>query len=233
LSTKKDVSYYLGLSIIGAVLLVLVTYFSSSDVNIALIDKLIIGGAFVTSCLFGISLALRPGWTGRYSKERVHGLLPEKPLEPQRKRRGHHPECTRFDSHRISTKRKTYCAGCLGLALGSFISIILMILYVIAPYEFSDLVLNFLIIIGLIIIAVAYVEIMIPKRRAYVHVVSNILLVLGFLFIIIGLFELTGSVFIGIIGVIFSFLWLDTRIQLSSWRHVVICKNCNESCKAY
>jgi len=103
----------------------------------------------------------------------------------------------------------------------------------IVSIELQNLVLKILILLGFVFIILNYTEILMPTRNAFVHVISNAFLVMGFFFIVMGVFELTGSVVAGVVGVIISFLWLDTRIQLSKWRHAVICKNCADSCKAY
>jgi hypothetical protein len=87
--------------------------------------------------------------------------------------------------------------------------------------------------LGLIIIGLAYVEIMLPIRHAVVHIISNIFLVLSFFLVTISIFETTGNKVYGILSVIISFLFLDTRIQLSNWQHARICESCSETCKMH
>jgi hypothetical protein len=150
-----------------------------------------------------------------------------------RKRQGHHPDCDKFKSHVIKTKNKVICAGCSGLALGSIISIFLTSAYIVLPNKILPTILHIFIILGLVIIILNYIEIVIPIRNAHFHMIFNVFFVISFFLIIIGIFELTGSMIYGIFGVIISFLWLDTRILLSKWRHSEICKNCSETCKVY
>ena len=129
---------------------------------------------------------------------------------------------------------KVLCAGCLGLASGSIVSIILTIAYIaIMPNETIQGVFQGFIVMGIALIALNFIEIAVPQRNAHMHVVFNGLLVAGFFLVVIGTYELTGRIAYGILAIILSFLWLDTRIHLSNWRHSVICRDCSEMCKVY
>lgn len=226
--------YYILFSILGAVLLLLLIFtIASGKSSIDTIDRLFIGGAFISSCLFGISLALRPNWIKRYKQQGVHVTKQRSSITTSRKRQGHHPDCEHFKSHTYKIKNSILCAGCTGLTLGSFISIFLMIIYLFFFNDIPRVALFIFIIVGMGFITINYIEIILPKRTAFAHVLSNGFLVIGFFFIIIGVFQLTGNVIYGILALILTFLWLDTRIQLSNWRHAVTCGNCSETCKAY
>lgn len=226
--------YHILLSILGGVLFLLLVFTIADGKNsIDTIDRLFIGGAFISSCIFGISLALHPNWIKRYKKQGIHGTNTKSPIAISRKRQGHHPDCDPFQGHTYTIKNNILCAGCTGLALGSFISIFLMIIYLIFFNDIPRVALLIFIIVGMGFIAINYVEIVLPKRTALAHVLSNGLLVIGFFFIIRGVFHLTGNLIYGILALIITFLWLDTRIQLSNWRHAKTCRNCSETCKAY
>jgi hypothetical protein len=193
-------------------------------------EKLLVGGAFIGSCVLGISLAIWPGWFRR-SGGGGHGTRGDK--TGGRGRLGHHPDCDLFQAHVIWTKGKSLCAGCTGLALGSVASILLTIVYLVLPLDIQPTILHGLMVLGIVLVVVTYIEIVAPARNVLVHVTTNILLVVGFFSLVIGSFQLTGSLAYGLLGVVISFLLLDTRIQLSSWRHNRICANCRESCKVY
>ncbi len=230
----KNIFNYLTLSIAAAFLLLMLAFFIPSKVNtIVTYDKLVIGGAFITSCIFGISLAIWPSWHKKLVISRNHGANRQQEQKTNRKHQGHHPDCNQFQNHIIRIKNKTYCAGCLGSSVGSVISIFFMIIYLIIASNHSSTTFHFFIILGLIIIGLTYIEIMLPKRYAVIHVISNIFLVIGFLLITIGIFEITGNRIYGLTYILISFLWLDTRIQLSNWRHGLICGDCTETCKVY
>lgn len=232
LKQTKNNFYYIILSILAGALILALIFFSSSTVNtIDIYDKLFVGGAVISSCIFGISLAVYPSWPRRFTKRKTP--INQKSQKTTRKRRGHHPDCEHFRNHTITIKNKVLCAGCLGLSLGAVVSIFLMIIYILFPDGLSQTILYIFIILGISIITLNYIEIIIPKRNAFVHLLCNVFLVISFFLIVISIFQLTGNIIYGLFGVILSFLWLDTRIQLSNWRHALICKDCSELCKMY
>ncbi len=231
---NKNIFYYIILSIAAAVLLLILIFLSPlNTTTIGIHDKLFVGGVFISSCIFGISLALYPRWFRRLTKHATPRQDGEKYKINTRKYKGHHPDCGNFQSHTIETKNKTLCAGCLGLSIGSIISIVLTIIYMVIIREKTATGFCYVVFLGLIIIGFAYVEIMLPIRHAVVHVISNIFLVLSFFLVTISIFEITGNKIYGMLGVIISFLFLDTRIQLSNWQHARICESCSETCKVY
>ena len=228
---KKKLFYYLILSIAAGFLILLLAFFSSPNTNVTTFyDRLLIVGIATIGCLSGVSLAFRPGW---YRKPLHRTHINNTNTKKIRNRIGHHPDCNRFRSHTITINNKKICSGCLGLALGAVIAIILMIGYLFADIPKSIGIFYIFIISGLVIICFVYIEIILTKRSTIIHIVSNIFLMLSFLLLTIGIFEITGNRMYGIITVILSFLWLDTRIQLSKWNHSLICDNCKETCKMY
>lgn len=232
---KSDNLFYLILSIITALLLIILVYFDTANTNIINItDRIIVGIIVFIGCIFGISLAFYPKWYKKLSKSGKTKSDNKKDGNAIiRKRKGHHPDCHKFKDHIINHENKFYCTGCLGLAIGSILSIIFMIVYLLINYEKNFLILYILIFLGLIMIAFNFIEIMIPTRHKIIHILSNIFIMIGFLLIVIGVFEITGSKTYAIISIIFTFLWLYTRIQLSNNRHRIICKKCKEKCKMY
>jgi len=205
--------------------LILVSVFSYSDQNVVnMSDKLVVGGLFIISCIFGIYAAVKPD--RNYPKG-------DDGQQSQIKMIGHHPDCEEFNNHVIKIKNFILCPGCYGLALGSVISILLMSGYIAFPIEIQHIHLYVLVIFGMLLIVLNFVEIIIPARIAYIHLICNIFLVISFFLIILGILHLTGNMIYGLLAVLISYLWLDTRVQLSAWRHSRVCQNCNESCKVY
>ncbi len=234
LKQRSLVVQYILFSIFAAMLLLIVAFFGiSNETRLGITDKLFVSVFFIISCLIGISLTIYPGWIRRSLKSQFHNTTNKNIQKTARKREGHHPNCDQFKSHTIKIKNKIYCAGCLGIAIGCIISIGLMIIYIPISYNISSDIFPYLIILGFIIIGLVFIEIMLNKRNTYYHIISNSILVVSFLIIIISITELTGNKIYGIISIILSFLWLDTRIQLSNWHHSIICNNCNKSCKMY
>lgn len=232
MNQKINVFSYLILSI-GAVfiLLTLIFFGSSNNPITSFNDKLLLGGLFITICILGISLSFYPGWYKRTLKFRAQNKNKQQAQKPIRKRKGHHPNCKQFRNHRIKIKNKTLCAGCLGLAIGSIISILFMLIYLIfANFSFNFI---FFIFLGLVIIFLVYIEIFYPIKNAIIHTVSNTIFVLGLFLITLSIFEITSSIIYSVITIILLFLFLDTRIQISRYRHSLICNNCKEKCKMY
>ncbi|UCH71491.1 MAG: hypothetical protein JSW62_03580 [Thermoplasmatales archaeon] len=231
---KRDIFFYISLSIIAAILVLVLVYFDASKTNrIDLYDRLIVGVIVIIGCLFGTSLAFYPGWYKKISKPGKKNLNKKDEKITIRKRRGHHPDCYEFKNHVVKFNSKFFCTGCLGLAIGAISSIILLLIFLVITIEKSLMVLYLLIFLGLIMIAFNFVEIMLPDRHKIIHIFSNIFIMIGFLLIVIGVFEITGSLIYAIISILFSFLWLYTRIQLSNLRHTIICSKCKEKCKMY
>jgi hypothetical protein len=220
-------------SVIGACVVMAITFFVSSDAeNLDVLDRLIVGGGFIGSCLLGISLALRPGWIGR-AVGRGNGPSEGHGRVGTRERRGHHPDCEKFEDHVITTDKGALCAGCTGLASGCMMAIVLMSIFVIIPARMSQGIPGLFVLLGTILIVVAFGEIALPQRDALLHATFNGLLVIGFFLVVIGVFHSTSDATSGLLAIVVSFLWLDTRIHLSNWRHTKICENCSEACKAY
>jgi hypothetical protein len=250
LNHAKNIFYYLILSFIGAALIALIILFdSSTSTPASILEKSIVGAIFIIGSIFGISLAVRPNWLWRFMNHETLGyqnrhsysntinqgekIKGRSKANRSRNRRGHHPVCISFKSHTIQIKDKILCAGCTGLIIGAVIGIFLMCVYIIYPNKVPITFFYVCIVIGMIIIAVNFSQTLLIMKIAGVHLISNTFLVIGFLLITIGIFQVTGKIIYGIVGVILSFLWLDTRVQLSKWRHECICSVCKENCKEF
>jgi hypothetical protein len=227
----KTVVQYIILSILAVCLILILTYFSSQK-TVDYYNKMIVGGMYISCCIFGISLALRPRLFKKNINHTIDVLQEKESIQKKLKIKGHHPVCKQFINHTITINKKTYCAGCFGLALGGIISTILMIIYIFyIDFVSSSNILFFPIVF--ILITLIYLELLIIKRHPLLHIVSNILLIICFFIITISILEITGDVRNSLIGILLSFLWLDTRIQLSKWKHTRICLKCKNPCKMY
>jgi hypothetical protein len=218
----------------GALFLMLIAWLGFSESGpITLIDKSMVGGAFIASCLFGISLALRPGWTRRSSRVGGHAYIADRRERSGRRMIGHHPDCGRFKGHVLEFRNKMLCSGCTGLASGSIAAIILTIAYIVFEIRIGPEILYSFVLIGILLVVLSFVDIIFSLGKSRLHNGLNIFLVIGFFLVVVGIHQMTGSAAFALIGIIVSFLWLDTRIQLSSLRHREICASCSQPCKAY
>jgi hypothetical protein len=204
----------------------------SDSPTIAISEKEIIAAMFIMSSVVGISFTVSPNWVRRYLPQKKNN---EKNTNKEATRmfQGHHPDCHTFQNHRIQWKNKTWCAGCLGLLIGLNVSIMLMILYLLIDFRQPKMISYLLFIVGLFILTFVYFEIVYRNRHPLLHVFSNSLLPLSFFIITIAVVGLTGKLVYGFFTILLCFLWLDVRIQLSKWRHRLLCINCTEYCKMY
>lgn len=234
MSPKRQAITLLGFSMIGAILIVVVSWWGSpGSPSTGIQDRLIVGGAFIASSVYGLSLAIRPGWNSRSKKEPVP-IMPVVTGESQpRSRRGHHPDCGRFSDHVIRWRGRVLCAGCTGLAVGSVASILLMSLFIAISPEFPASVWQVFLVLGLAMVGAKYLEPMVLRSSASVRLAFNALLVVGLLFVVLGAFQLTGNAIFGLLAIVLSFLFLDTRVQLSAIFHSQTCTICEENCKVY
>lgn len=200
--------------------------------KVTIFEKGVIGGVVIFLCCVGISFALRPNWMKAVFVKKEKGG--EKSTNKSKRRlQGHHPDCSVFDNHRIVSYKKIWCAGCLGLFLGCILSIVLAILYVIVPFQPSLMSSRLLFFSGVLIILSVFLESSVASRHAGIHVLFSGLLILGFLFITISITQLSGEIFYGFYSLLLCVLWLDTRIHLSKWHHIRLCRICPHSCKFY
>jgi hypothetical protein len=228
----NNVLYFLILSIIASFLLLVLVFFSpSNETAIDILDRLFLGCLFVLICIFGITIAFHPRWYKRAFRIKEVEKSEKQIQKIKRNRRGHHPDCKEFRDHIIITKKKTLCAGCLGLSLGSIISIVLMISYIVlGSFSFNFM---FFVLFGLILVFLVYLEMIFRIKNSILHMMSNVIFIIGFLIITIGVFEITGSIIFSIFTIIILLLYLVTRIQISVYIHGSICNKCKEKCKMY
>jgi uncharacterized membrane protein len=227
------VAFYLVLSLIGAMFLIgIVLYSPVSSPMPTVPDKIVVASTFIFLCILGISFSLRPNWLkGMMLKNNMTGS--NNAHESKRCFLGHHPDCSFFDTHRIRYAKKTWCAGCFGLLIGCLVSMILMVLYVAISYQQSSTLSRLLFFFGLFLIVLVYVELFLGSSSPTIHIIFSSLLIVGFFCITIGIIELSGNGIYGFFTILICTLWLETRIQLSRWRHSLLCKECSESCKMY
>lgn len=231
---KFKLAYYIITSIISFILIILLIFFNKlTDNNYNTYDKLLVGVIFITSCIFGLSFTLYPGWLKKISYNEDTNSKEKINIKNKRTFKGHHPDCKKFHSHTIKIKNKTYCAGCFGLTFGSLFSILLMMIYVLLEINLPTIFFNILIIVGFILISISFLVVVSSKIAAIFHILANILLIISFYLITISIIEITGNVYYGVIIILLSFLWIDTRIQLTKWQHHNLCNTCNEFCKKY
>lgn len=227
--TRSVVSYLL-LSSLAAVMLLIGSWIGPwTEGSLTNDDRLIVGLAFMGSCVLGILLSMGPH---KLHSLRKNSGRSETRGSVDRAWVGHHPDCGRFGDHVIAINRHSYCAGCLGLALGSSISMAIIIFYLLVPPV--DVILGrWLLVFGMGVVAISIAEVAWHPSTPGSHILSNLALPIGFLVVVIGITSASTDVMLGLIGILICFLWLDTRIQISEWKHAKVCGTCDRSCRAY
>jgi hypothetical protein len=233
LNQKKIVLSYLTLSVVGASLLVIFVFSIPAPLStMVLSEKIAVATVFILCCIFGISFSLHPNWLRSFISVKDNQVK-NHTYTFQRSFQGHHPDCKTFEQHRTIFHHKIWCAGCFGLLIGCVLSIFLMIFYVVVPFEQPPTISYVLLFLGLLFIAFVFLESIAESRHSSIHILSNGMLVLSFLFITISIVELSGKVMYGLFTILLCILWLDTRIKLSHWHHQRLCTSCRQPCKMY
>lgn len=228
------VFYFLILSAIAACLLLTVAHFAHSQRgHVEESERLAVGGIFIAGCALCISTAIYPNWLRQSWRHlvRKHAETGQEMLV--RRYVAHHPDCDSFQSHRIAFGGIEFCSGCFGLMIGSAVSMAMMTVYLFLKPSFTDVRSSLAIAVGLSILSFIYLVSLLQRRGPLVNTAANTCMVPGLFLLTIGMLEITGNLYAGLLAVLFSFLWVDTRIQISQWRHSMTCKLCPSLCKAY
>ncbi len=85
---------------------------------------------------------------------------------------------------------------------------------------------------GFGLVVLAFLEASTRRRMALLHVAVNALMVVG-IFLLAAAMSAAGGIVPGLVVILFSYLWIDTRVELSLRRHSMICAECPSGCKMY
>ena len=228
MNQKNIVIFYIFLSFLMTLFLLFMNFFSNSESIIKNFDKLIFSLIFIIICIIGFSVSIKPRWYKKIIKKSNN----KKNDNNKIRREGHHATCDSFRNHILIINNKKYCSGCIGLGIGALFSIILIIIYIFYNIRYDNFY-NYIFICGLIFIYSSFFESILYKRNSKIHLLSNVFLIIGFNFIIISTLENSGDLIYGFICIIASFLFLNTRIQISILNHRNICYKCIGDCKIY
>jgi len=244
MTPRERAVYYLVLSFVGAGLLVVATHQPRSALaRVDQLDRSAVAAAFALVCVVGLSMALSPNWIGRVFRQAPHGPPPgaddlgdggdADDGMPRRARVGHHPDCDRFDGHRLRRGEGALCAGCTGLAAGSVAGIGLSIALALVPFTLDEAWARALLYGGIALVLADLVTDLVPGRPAAAHAALDALIVVGAFMAALGALWSTRSLGYGLLAVLVAVMWVDTRVTLSAWRHIDTCGRCPEQCKAY
>jgi hypothetical protein len=188
--------------------------------------KPLIGSIFSLICILGIFAALFPkqcSQTFHFRKEnmnltshRIHAT-------------SHHPDCGKFSAHVIHVNSHMLCAACTGLLLGAIIALVGTAFYFFGGWHIEEV--SFpAVLIGVVGIVLGFLQL---KFRGFIRLILNMFFVLGAFLILIGIDELTESLFVDFFLAALIVFWILTRIQLSQWDHWRICNSCKSACEVW
>lgn len=226
MNPKTNAQIYLAFSLLAATLLIILIRLTSSQ-NSTPSTQGIVFTAFTASCLLGITKTVKPGFL-RHRQATSNEIINETRRRPLR---GHHPDCTTFQTHTIMIGRKTWCSGCLGLTIGIIASLSMLAVIFLDSFSLSPS-LPWLL-LGLLLILLVYIETLRNHTNPVLHLVINSLLVPGFALVTVTTVQHTGELIFGLFAILLCILWTDTRMQLAYWRHHTACTTCSEPCKNY
>lgn len=236
MSEVDQVRTQLGLSVIAGLLVLVITVLGYQEVvSVTDADRALLAICLSISYILGISMALQPNWRSRFirAREARAGSRDDDGPLPGPPRKGHHPDCTGFAGHTVSWGGRIRCAGCTGLVMGAVAAILLTTAYVLEPPSVLWTYGPGLVIAGIALVALDLFAANAGGLDPRAGLGLNALMIVGFAMVCVGLLESTGEVTWGLVGVVLSALWMDTRIQLSRWNHATMCALCPEGCVAY
>jgi hypothetical protein len=187
--------------------------------------KPLIGSIFSLICTLGIFAALFPkqcSQTFHFRKENMN-------LTYRIHDTSHHPDCGKFSAHVIHIGSYTLCAACTGLLLGAITALAGTGFYFFDGWHIEEV--SFpAVLIGTVGIVLGFLQL---KFRGLIRLILNMFFVLGAFLILIGIDELTESLFVDFFLVALIVFWILTRIQLSQWDHWRICSKCKSQCEVW
>jgi hypothetical protein len=229
LSHTTNLLEYLMFSILAGLLLTTLIVLTPTARHVTPPETIMVAASFMASSILGISLTMRPHWLQNH-RDKIEKIKDPQPSHA-RAFRGHHPDCQAFYSHILQRNDSAWCAGCLGITIGLLIGIGLAATEALAPLPLTPS-LPWLS-VGFLLITAAFAEMALPHRHALVHTIANSLLGPGLALIVFVTFQHTGQAVFGLFALLLGFLWMDTRVQISRWRHEKLCAACDQGCKSY
>jgi hypothetical protein len=186
----------------------------------------IIAGVFPSKCsqMFHFRKVEQKNYSQRTAKEESTKLSPL---------RGHHPDCGNFDSHIFIIRNRAFCAGCTGLIIGAFLSLVGIVPWVFVDSPFYENSFPFL--VGFIGVSCGLLQYQLFSfGKGLAHLLINVFFVLSVFFLLVGVDGITQSIIADYFLLSLSIFWIFTRITLSQQSHQKICKGCRlKECNFY
>jgi hypothetical protein len=224
--------YFSFLGIGGIIVLVVMVIYLHPTGTVYYFQKTLIILIFILICIMGMVAAISPAKCTGFLKIKKHipvESLVENESDKNCKKdsSGHHPECDNFKNHTYTLMGKKYCAGCSGLFTGALLAVVGIIIYYFYGITLSNPYLIFF--IGIFCVLTALLQSFLLNMNFNTgKFIFNLILVIGAFLMLIGLIEITGSIFIQLYFILLVFIWILARIYNSEKKHTDICEKCGE-----
>ena len=158
----------------------------------------------------------------------------KEPVEPKKNDRpsiryeGHHPACREFESHVFKISKKTYCAGCTGLATGATLSLIGVFLALNGVRLQSEGTIFWL---GFLLVLLGQLQHLLA-RRSSMRMVISFGFVFGAFLILVGIDEIVSNNYLNFYFLMLIIFMTMTRAVISRQTHAAICKQCISTCQS-
>ena len=224
---------YESLAIIGLITLAAATFRTSASVQDMDSLRGLSSFVFALICVLGSVAGAFPRTCNRKTHFK-HQIVSGKMIEGKEETRiafaGHHPVCGHFDSHVLRYRDRTICAGCAGLVLGAFISLIAITVYFLfgSSVGGKEVIVFWL---GFVAIFLGLLQYHLPYGgTGPVHFVVNSVFVFGAFLLLVGVNEIARNVTLSAYFLALTIYWILTRISVSGLRHRETCAACPLHC---
>ena len=175
--------------------------------------------AFVLICVAGAILSIYPQGLSNILKRKSRNEVGEGYL-------GHHPTCGSFSTHVLSFQGKTFCSGCLGLALGAATAIAFTVFSLFFEGPIKP---EYILLMGLALTVAGILQYAIDFDKPLLHTVLNVSLVLGVGIVRVSVGQLNGGIIVDVYVLAIALYIILARIELSQNDHKTICRACGRT----
>lgn len=227
---RSMLPFSIAVSTFGFFLIAAFAIHVDGSVEAVALRKPLVGSIFVAVCCVGIVLSVSPRKcpeplghkkrieTAASSSQTSNMLVTTK---------GHHYNCGKFSAHTIRIGGHEFCAACAGLLVGGVAALLGAVLYFFVGWESQQIGLP-IVLVGAIAMVFGFLQL---EFRGFARLILNTLFVIGAYLILVGMDQLTESLFIDLFSNVLIVFWLFTRILLSQWDHWRTCKKCLTPCE--
>jgi hypothetical protein len=221
--------FMIACSLFGSLVVLLMVTYSPTTTQDYFWRKPLVGSIFLLICVGGSLVAVSPRNCSRAHETHMVETLTASNASTgfSVSSEGHHPNCGRFTAHTIAVNGTSYCAACTGLLIGGVAAMIVTALHFFFGLN-SDSISFPAIVIAQLGLGLGLIQF---RFAGWIRSAANLLFVLGGSFMLIGVDQLVGSVFVDTYVTGLVVLWILTRIMISQWDHHEICIGCGFSCK--